>query len=134
MPMRWSMDLSEHTRRSPRLCPNVRRRKNRSMNADQRWQELTRRMAELRDLSGAIALMSWDQETMMPAGGAEARAEQLATLQGILHERLTAPVLGEHIEALGAAEGERRAILRALRFDRDRAAKIPGRLVRELAE
>ena len=37
------------------------------------------------------ALLHWDRATMMPEGGAEARAEQQATLSLIAHETLTAP-------------------------------------------
>ena len=39
---------------------------------------LRERLAELADLHGAAALLSWDQNTYMPPGGADARAEQLA--------------------------------------------------------
>jgi carboxypeptidase Taq len=41
-------------------------------------------------LNSAASLLSWDQETYMPAGGGEARAEQIATLHGLAHARLTA--------------------------------------------
>jgi carboxypeptidase Taq len=71
----------------------------------------------------------------MPPRGAEARGEQAAALQGILHERLTAPALGEALEAAEreARSEDERAALRALRFDRDRAVRLPGDLVRALA-
>ena len=112
------------------------------------WEDLTRRMAELRALQGAIALLVWDQETYMPRRGSEARGEQLAALQGVFHQRLTDPRLGEALarlaHALGPDEeaepgdpsdptGERRATLRALRFDRERAVRTPAALVHALA-
>ncbi len=104
------------------------------------WDFVTRAMAELRALQGAAALLSWDQETYLPAKGGAARAEQLTALQGLAHERLTDPRLGEALARAGAgappdgAEGEARAAaLRALRFDRDRAVRVPGDLVRALA-
>jgi carboxypeptidase Taq len=110
------------------------------------WDDLKRRMAELRALQGAVALLAWDQETYMPRRGSEARGEQLAALQGVLHERLTDPRLGEALARLAGSlgpdeepgdpadpTGERRATVRALRFDRERAVRIPGALVRALA-
>jgi len=47
-------------------------------------------LAELADLEAVNELLGWDQETMMPPGGVRARAEQLATLERLFHERLTA--------------------------------------------
>jgi carboxypeptidase Taq len=52
---------------------------------------LTTRLVEIQQLSSAAALLGWDQETYMPPGGGLARAEQLATLQGLAHEKLVAP-------------------------------------------
>ena len=100
------------------------------------WVEVQRRMAELRDFSGVIGLLSWDQETYMPAGGAEGRAYHLAAMQALVHERLSDPRLGEWLDvADGEAPDEwARASLRNLRRERDRAVKVPAELVRELAE
>ena len=100
------------------------------------WNEVQRRMAEIRDYSGVIGLLSWDQETYMPPGGSEGRAYHLAAMQALVHERLSDPRLGE---LLDLAEGEApdewaRASLRNLRRERDRAVKVPSELVRELAE
>ena len=64
------------------------------------WNELAERMAELKDLSSVIGLLSWDQETVMPAKAGSSRAEQTATIQTILHERLSHPRLGELLESL----------------------------------
>ncbi len=100
------------------------------------WEVLEHAMAEARALTGALTLLQWDMETYMPPRGAEARGEQLAALQGVLHERLTAPALGEALERAASEEGDdpdRAAALRALRFDRDRAVRVPPALVRELA-
>ncbi len=52
------------------------------------WEGFAARMAEIRDLGNVGALLSWDQETHMPPKGMAARAEQMATLQGLLHERM----------------------------------------------
>lgn len=102
-----------------------------------RWTELADRMAELKDLSSVIGLLSWDQETFMPAKAASSRAEQLSTMQALYHERLTHPRLGELLDGLkseGGLSPAQQASLRNLAFERDRAVKIPVSLVRELAE
>lgn len=52
---------------------------------------LKSRFQRLSALSGAQAMLHWDRATMMPEGGAEARAEQQAMLSLIAHETLTAP-------------------------------------------
>lgn len=103
--------------------------------ADRAWTEVAGAMAELRALSGAASLLGWDQETYLPPAGGTARAEQLAALQGVVHERLVGPALGDAIDAAAAAPrtDRERAALRALRHDRERAVRIPGDLVRALA-
>jgi carboxypeptidase Taq len=61
---------------------------------------LRTRMAELSDLQALGALMFWDQNTMMPPGGAAPRADMAATLQRVLHARETDPELGRLLDAL----------------------------------
>jgi carboxypeptidase Taq len=107
------------------------------MNCRAAYDELLRRYAELRDLASAAALLSWDQETMMPRKGAAARARQLATLAGLRHERFTDARIGELLSACEAAPGqlddEERAQIRELRHDWDRATRLEKALVEELA-
>ena len=61
-----------------------------------RWQKAGR-------INQAAGVLNWDQSVMMPAGGAAARAEQMAALAAYAHQLLTAP----EIEAdLDAAQGQ----------------------------
>jgi carboxypeptidase Taq len=94
------------------------------------------RMRELKDLSGIIGLATWDQETYLPQKAELARASQLSTLQGLYHERLVAPEVGEWLERLVAAphSEDERAMVRVLGRERDRAVRVPVDLVRALAE
>ena len=55
-------------------------------------------MHELKDLGGVLGLLTWDQETYLPAKAGAARAAQLATLQGLYHQRMVAPEVGEWLE------------------------------------
>ncbi len=94
-------------------------------------------MMELRDLGGAIDILSWDQETFMPAQAVESRSYQLAALQGIYHQKLVAPELGELLCQLGEDNGltlEEQAIVRNLKWEHDRAVRVPSSLVKELAQ
>lgn len=95
------------------------------------------RMEELKDLSGIIGLLTWDQETYLPTRAQAARGQQLSTIQGLYHERLVDPAFGEWIA--GAAQdptlsADERAMVRVLKQERDRAVKVPPALVRALAE
>ncbi|MDR2471862.1 MAG: carboxypeptidase M32 [Treponema sp.] len=97
-------------------------------------------------LARAAALLQWDEETCLPPAGVEDRAEQLAVLEGLAHEKLTSPRLGGLLEELEAAEPDGpgpdgldagafpvRDFLRILRRDYDRAVKLPAEYVRETA-
>ena len=86
-------------------------------------------MHELKDLGGILGLLSWDQETYLPAKAGPARAAQLATLQGLYHQRLVAPELGEWLEQAerGALDAETRAMVGCFRRERDHAVRVPER-------
>ncbi|MCG3778423.1 MAG: Thermostable carboxypeptidase 1 [Nitrospira sp.] len=103
---------------------------------------LTTRLLEIQRINSAASLLSWDQETYMPAGGGEARAEQISTLQGIAHQKLVSP----EIEGLLAAwiapqtgaiqdspgdawDAPSRALLREVWRDYSRAKKLPSDFV-----
>ena len=101
------------------------------------WERLVERLRELADIGRAAALMHWDQSVMMPPGGAPFRARALATLEGLLHDRLADPEIGDLVGSLESDDSldqDRRASLRTLRRDYDRATKVPGDLVKEIAE
>jgi carboxypeptidase Taq len=61
--------------------------------------ELRAWLAEISDLRRASAVLQWDQNTMMPRLGAPLRAEQIATLERLTHERFTSERTLELIEA-----------------------------------
>lgn len=101
------------------------------------WEKLETRLRELEDLAHAIRLAHWDQEVWMPPKGGPARARSLATLQAIAHARLIEPEVGVLLDELdedGSLDEARRASIRILRREYDKATKIPPELIRELAE
>jgi carboxypeptidase Taq len=84
-------------------------------------------------IEGAISMLHWDAAAMMPAGGAAARAEQLATLRVISHQHLTAPEIGDLVAEAesesDALEEWQRANLREMQRRRAHAAALPETLV-----
>ncbi len=93
---------------------------------------------ESRLLEHTAAILSWDQETYMPAGAVEERAEQQALLQSLVHQRNTAERVGELLDLLSGgtapADERDRAFIREKRRQYEQATRVPPRLVRELAE
>src|SRR5436853_6446144 len=71
-----------------------------------KFEELRGRLAEINDLGRAASILAWDQETMMPPRGAGVRAEQLATLSRITHQKFTAPEVGRLLDDLAPFEQE----------------------------
>lgn len=102
--------------------------------------ELRTWMAEISDLRSACQVLEWDQNTMMPPLGASSRAEHLATLERITHERFTCARTGELIEAaaaeldgLPADSIEARMVSEAKRlYEKDR--QVPLELATERAK
>lgn len=96
-------------------------------------------LAEVDDLQRAASLLSWDQETYMPPGGVEARAQQLSTLSRLSHVRFTSDEVGKLLDELeGYAAGldydsDDAALFRVARRDYDLAHKVPAELVAEAA-
>ncbi len=101
------------------------------------WDHLVSRLQELADLGRAAALMHWDQAVMMPPGGAPSRARAQATIESLMHARLTDQAVGDllgELEGDEALDDDQKASLRILRHDYDRATKVPPNLVKEIAE
>ena len=92
-------------------------------------------MRELADLWRTSALLSWDQQTMMPPRGAEGRARATATLRVISHQKLVDPALGELLDeaAADSLDPPRAAMVRVLRRERDQSVRLPDDFVRRLA-
>lgn len=69
-------------------------------------EEVINRLKELTKdivlLEHAIATLSWDQETYMPPKAIGEKGEQLALLQGMLHERITSSEIGKLLNDLGS--------------------------------
>jgi carboxypeptidase Taq len=107
---------------------------------------LTTQLREIQRINSAASVLSWDQETHMPAGGGVARAEQIATLQGIAHQKLVSPeterLLGQAVDLTTGEplnhDGElwdesAQSLLREVWRDYSRARKLPSEFVVKLS-
>jgi carboxypeptidase Taq len=66
------------------------------------YQALEARFKRLSDIRGALAVLHWDHQAMMPAGGNAVRADQVATLRQIAHEWLASEQTGDLLEQASA--------------------------------
>ncbi|MGQ0811402.1 MAG: carboxypeptidase M32, partial [Nitrospiraceae bacterium] len=116
------------------------------MNSLATVEPLTNRLLEIQRITSAASLLSWDQETYMPAGGGLARADQIATLQGLAHDKLVSPDIerllgrwvdpntGHALETDGEGWDEpSRSLLREVWRDFSRAKKLPSDFVMRLS-
>jgi carboxypeptidase Taq len=107
---------------------------------EQKLQELKTRLLEVNDLNSANALLSWDQTTYMPPGGANARGRQMATLGRLAHEKFTDPAIGKLLDELRPYEknlpydSDDASLIRVTRREYERNVKIPAEFVARLNE
>lgn len=99
------------------------------------YDQLQARFHRIGVIDGALSMLGWDEAVMMPDGGSETRAEQVATLRQIQHEMLTDQAAGDLI---GTAKGLdldpwQAANLHEMERRRRHATALPADLVGALA-
>lgn len=104
------------------------------------YDQLIGLVTEANLLGSTASILGWDQETLMPAGGLEHRARQMAQLARMSHELATDPRIAELLatcegdRALNADSTSPEAVnIREIRRDYDRRTKLPASLVEEEA-
>ncbi len=96
-------------------------------------------LAEAADVRSAAALLSWDQQTYMPAGGNDARGQQLGTLGKIAHDLATTDEVGKLLSDLkqefaGADESsDEAALVRVATRDYEKETCVPADFIVEQA-
>jgi carboxypeptidase Taq len=104
----------------------------------ERFDELRTRLAEVTDLGKAASLLSWDQNVLLPPRGAAARAEQLATLGRVVHERFTDPAVGRLLDEVRPWSEEQpydsfeASLVRTVSRDWEKARRVPTDLRAEM--
>src|SRR5579872_2943805 len=98
--------------------------------------ELVEKIADLKSLSD---LGEWDQNTQLPEGAGQTRGNQMATIQGIMHDYSTNPRLGQLLDELQEPVKDAqysdadRGLVHSTRRLFEQATKLPRELVEELA-
>jgi carboxypeptidase Taq len=95
--------------------------------------ELREMSNEISDLGRARAVLSWDEQTKMPPAGQRMRAEHLATLTRIRHQRLSSDELGRVLDAADAEVSDDAgsldaSLVRLTRREWDKARRVPAEL------
>lgn len=106
---------------------------------NEKFTELKTRLMEIYDLNKLANVLGWDQQVMMPPKGAAVRAEQLATLGRVAHEKFTSPEIGHLLEELRPFEeslpydSDEASLIRVARRDYEKATRVPTELRVEMA-
>ena len=109
------------------------------MSADKAYEWLKKHSIETAYLISSAEVLAWDQRTNMPRNGGAHRAEQMAAIAKLLHERTTDERIGEHLSQLEESDfvsdplSPMSVNVREWRRDFDRSTKIPAKLAVELA-
>ena len=87
-------------------------------------------------LGDANMVLSWDQEVMMPEGGTPARSKQRGAISAVAHDILVDDDVAENLDDLEDADlpPEEAAVVREVRRQHERKARVPTDLVTEISE
>ncbi len=100
--------------------------------------DLRSRLAEVSDVSRAAGVLGWDQRVTMPRLGTNARADQLATLDRIAHERFTDDAVGRLLDEAATVveslpyDSDDASLVRVTRRDWEKARRVPAELEEEM--
>ena len=102
------------------------------------YAELVEHLRKTALLESTGSVLGWDEQTYLPPGGAEHRANQMSVISGLAHEHRTSPRIGELLAELehgdlGPADGPMAVNVREARRDYNRATKLPKKLVEEMS-
>jgi carboxypeptidase Taq len=98
------------------------------------FNDLKIRLTEIADLNKIGAVLGWDQQTMMAPKGSTVRAEQMATLGRIAHEKFTSDEIGKLLDDLRDYESslpfdsDDASLIRVARHDYEKQRAVPTEL------
>ncbi len=107
--------------------------------AESIYEQLCAYVRETTLLSSLAELAGWDERTYLPSAAGPYRAEQLALLAGMIHQRRTAPQLGDWLAQLTDSplsedlHSDTGTTIRRLRREFNKEIRLPSELVRQLA-
>jgi carboxypeptidase Taq len=109
------------------------------MTPQEAYEQLLKSLRQIAVVDSTVAVLAWDERVNLRPKGTEARAEQLSTLSRMQHEMFTSPRIGELMSTLEQSElvkqrySDVEVNVRETRRAYDRATKLPGSLVEEMA-
>ncbi|MGB0929659.1 MAG: hypothetical protein ACPGVB_02705 [Chitinophagales bacterium] len=65
-----------------------------------KYKQYLKTLQKAADIDNSIVVLSWDQETQLPSKGAKHRAQQIATLSGLVLEIKVSTQLGDLLQEL----------------------------------
>jgi carboxypeptidase Taq len=100
------------------------------------YEQLLDRSRKLSNLQYATMFLNWDQQVMMPEGGAPGRAQQLSTLSSVSHDLLVDEEVEEWLDTLEEADlsEDEAANIREIRRQYERKANVPSELTEKLTQ
>ena len=107
---------------------------------EEKLNQLKSHLAEVADLHFVGFLLGWDQQTYMPPLGAEARGQQMATIDKLAHIKFTSDEVGRLLDDLEPAaeqlppDSDTARLIKVTRRQYNRLIKVPPEMVAELAE
>ncbi|MEX0937540.1 MAG: carboxypeptidase M32 [Pirellulales bacterium] len=90
-------------------------------------------------LSSTLSLLEWDERTKLPSAGGDYRAEQIAYLAGLIHQRETDPKIGHWLDSLEGSplaadrHSDDGTTVRQIRREYDKKTRLPQDLVEAIA-
>jgi carboxypeptidase Taq len=102
------------------------------------YELLIAELQEIGMLSSVASVLGWDERTQLPPKGTEHRARQSTLLAKMIHERFTAPRVGEWLNVIELSAlvsdpfSDEAVNIRETRRSYDRAVKLPTSLVEAL--
>lgn len=106
---------------------------------EQKIDSLKKILNEVADLSAAASVLSWDQQTYMPEGGAEDRGDVLATLSSLAHSRFTSEEVGRLLDELSGVasqlnpDSDEARLIKVTRHNYEKNTRVPSEKVAEFA-
>jgi carboxypeptidase Taq len=107
---------------------------------EQKLKQLKTILAEVSDLENAASVLSWDQKTYMPPGGAQGRGYQLSTLETLAHLKFTSADVGKLLDDLEPfaeqldPDSDDACLIKVTRRQYEKRTKVPAEMVAEFSQ
>jgi len=98
------------------------------------YEQLLDQYKQVSNLQHAAGYLNWDQQVVMPAGGAPGRSQQLSAVSATAHDLLVDEQMAEWLATLAEADltPEQAANVREIRHSHEREAEVPSELAERI--